>query len=157
MPKRKTSRRNDKTRKKLKIYKISGGKKEKNEKVVFLTDKISTQSNHDDQYKEIGIVHMSEAGSVNVVREFGTGLANVLGRGGFDSTIYDEIRDKTLNKLNNLIQDNQKVCNLKIDVENVKANKLFYIHLHGTLLQKGGDIQTDTSIHPDEITPDEPV
>ena len=139
MPKQKTSLRNKKTRKKLKIFKNSGGKTEKNEKVVFLTDKISTQSNQDEQYKEIGVVHMSEAGSVNVVREFGTGLANVLGKGGFDSTIYDEIRDKTLNKLNNLIKDNQKVCSLKIDVENVKANKLFYIHLHGTLLQKGGE------------------
>ena len=128
MPKQKTSLRNKKTRKKLKIFKNSGGKTEKNEKVVFLTDKISTQSNQDEQYKEIGVVHMSEAGSVNVVREFGTGLANVLGKGGFDSTIYDEIRDKTLNKLNNLIKDNQKVCSLKIDVENVKANKLFYIH-----------------------------
>ena len=89
--------------------------------------------NTDPEYNEMGIIHTSEPGSVNIAREFMTDVANVFGSKGFDRTIYDQIRKKALE---NLLKENQKICNLKIDVENVKANSLFFIHLHGMLLEK---------------------
>ena len=108
----------------------------KSENSIFLTKNISISDNTDPEYHEIGIIHISEPGSVNIAREFITDVANVFGKKGFDRTIYDQIRKKALLNLENLIKDNQKVCNLKIDVENVKANSLFFIHLHGMLLEK---------------------
>ena len=108
----------------------------KTENSIFPTTRISMAGNTDAEYNEIGIVHTSEPGSVNIAREFMTDVANVFGRKGFDRTIYDQIRKKALDNLEKLLEDNQKICNLKIDVENVKANSLFFIHLHGMLLQK---------------------
>ena len=34
------------------------------------------------------------------------------------------------------VEPNQKVCNLRIDVVDEGASKLFFIHLYGTLLEK---------------------
>lgn len=108
----------------------------KSENSIFPTTRISMAGNTDPEYNEIGIIHTSEPGSVNIAREFMTDVANVFGRKGFDRTIYDQIRKKAFENLEKLLQENQKICNLKIDVENVKANSLFFIHLHGMLLEK---------------------
>lgn len=108
----------------------------KTENSIFTTTRISMAGNTDPEYNEIGIIHTSQPGSVNIAREFMTDVANIFGRKGFDRTIYDQIRKKALENLENLLKENQKICNLKIDVENVKANSLFFIHLHGMLLEK---------------------
>ncbi len=94
------------------------------------------QSNQDSSYKERGIVHMSQPGSVNVVRGFGTDVANIFGRKGFDESKYTKTRQEALKKLEGLLEPGQKVCNLKVDTENVKGNSLYFIHLYGTLLER---------------------
>ena len=115
--------------------KTSSPKSSKSDNNIFKTDKISMQSNQDSSYKERGIVHMSQPGSVNVVRGFGTDVANIFGRKGFDESKYTKTRQEALKKLEGLLEPGQKVCNLKVDTENVKGNSLYFIHLYGTLLE----------------------
>jgi uncharacterized protein YbjQ (UPF0145 family) len=102
-----------------------------------LTENISTQPNADINYKEIGVVHITDSGAVNALKGFATGIANIFGSKGFDNSVYDRARNSALNKLMNQIDKNkQKVCNLRMDVENNPQSSLFFIHLYGTLLER---------------------
>jgi len=103
---------------------------------IYLSQTISTQLNTDMSYKEIGIAHVTESGAVNALKGFATGVVNIFGAKGFDNSVYDRTRNKALEKLMDQLNPNQKVCNLRMDVENNPASSLFFIHLYGTLLQK---------------------
>ena len=106
-----------------------------NNKYIFKSLQISTQSNTDINYKEIGIIHITESGAVNAITNIATGFANVFGAKGFDISSYDKTRNLALQKISNKLLPNQKICNLRMDIENIDTS-LFFIHLYGTLLAK---------------------
>jgi hypothetical protein len=101
---------------------------------IFMTDKISTQPCNDSNYKEIGIIHLSDSMALNMLRNAATGVFNVFGQKGFDNSIYDQLRNGCFTKMNDLLKDGQRVCNLRVDIERDEA--LIYMHLYGTLLEK---------------------
>lgn len=103
---------------------------------IFRSNQITNQQNSDNSYKEVGIIHITESGAINLIRSAATGLLNVFGSKGFDNTIYDSTRNLALNKLKSLLKSNQKVCNLRMEIENISQSQLFFIHLYGTLLEK---------------------
>ena len=99
-----------------------------------MTDKISTQPCSRSKFKEIGIVHMSDSIGLNLVRNTATNVLNIFGQKGFDNTIYDKLRNSCLEKMTTLLKENQRVCNLRIEIE--RDAKLIYMHLYGTLVEK---------------------
>lgn len=103
---------------------------------IFNSNQISNQQNYNNNYKEIGIIHITESGAINLIRSAATGLLNVFGSKGFDNTIYDKTRNLALNRLQSMLKSNQKVCNLRMEIENISQSQLFFIHLYGTLLEK---------------------
>ena len=104
---------------------------------IYSSQHISTQQNTDNSYKEIGIVHITESAAINAIKGLMTGVANIFGSKGFDNSVYDKARNTALNKIMKQIdKSTQKICNLRMEVENNPASSLFFIHLYGTLLQK---------------------
>ena len=79
---------------------------------------------------------MTESAAINALRATATGILNIFGKKGIDNTIYDKARNLALDKLMEHVKPNQKICNLRIDVVDEGASKLFFIHLYGTLLEK---------------------
>jgi hypothetical protein len=102
---------------------------------IYETTRLNTEPNTETGYRQIGIIHVTESGASNAVREFLTGVANIFGRKGFDGRIYDAVRTSALTKLDKQLKGDQKVCNLRIDFEN-KANNAILVHLYGTLYDK---------------------
>jgi hypothetical protein len=103
---------------------------------IFISDKISTQPCSDPEYKEIGIVHSSESIAVNILRDIGTDFFNAFGATGFDNSIYDQLRNTCFQKLHDKISENQKICNIRVDIERDKSS--IYMHVYGTLVEKIG-------------------
>ena len=104
---------------------------------IYNSSNISTQPNQDINYEEVGIVHITESGAVNILKGFATGVANIFGAKGFDNSVYDKARNLALNKIMRQINtEKQKICNLRMDVENNPASSSFFVHLYGTLLEK---------------------
>ena len=118
-----------------KSLKQKGSGSSDNNKYIFKSLQISTQPNTDINYKEIGIIHITESGAVNAITNMATGFANVFGAKGFDNSSYDKTRNLALEKISSKLLTNQKICNLRMDVENIDIS-LFFIHLYGTLLTK---------------------
>jgi hypothetical protein len=133
---------NKKTLKKSKVncnIKGGGTSSKSNNKQVFIfpSTYVSTQPNTDINYKEVGVVHITQSGAINILRGMATGVANMFGKGGFDTSIYDIARNNALNKIISQINTNtQKICNLRMDLENNPQSSSFFIHLYGTLLEK---------------------
>ena len=127
-------------KKTIKINNLKGGNSKSTDKTdlyIYNSSNISTQQNQDINYKEVGIIHITESGAVNMLKEFATGVANIFGRKGFDNSVYDKARNVALDKIMKHINtQTQKICNLRMEVENNPASILFFIHLYGTLLQK---------------------
>jgi hypothetical protein len=130
---------------------------------IFRSDKISLQPNADPTYKEVGVIHITESGAVNVVRAFATGISNIFGAQGFDNPVYDTARNYALKKLDDLLEKEnkiQKVCNLRMEVTNEET--VFFVHLYGTLLEKTDSIQNTESqsmevAHESTSTPPAPM
>ena len=122
---------------------------------IFKSDKISTQPCSDPEYKEIGIIHKSESIAVNILRDLGTDFFNVFGAKGFDNSIYDQLRNRCFQKLHDSIADNQKICNIRVDIERDKS--LIYMHVYGTLVERTGagvsSIDTESTVveTPEEV------
>jgi hypothetical protein len=69
------------------------------------------------------------------LRNLGSSVANFFGSKGFDNTVFDTCRNEALKKLAEKNSSNQKVCNMRMDMD--MANKeLVFIHIYGTLLEK---------------------
>lgn len=85
-------------------------------------------------YKTVGIIHHTEAGGINFLRDFGSDLANTVGLKGFDSAVYDDVRNRALDGILKNIGENQKVNDIKMDVENHK--NMVLVHAYGTLYEK---------------------
>ena len=125
--------------KKIKKLLNTGGDISKSQTItnlIFRSNKISNQQNIDSTYKEIGIIHITESGAINILRSAATGIFNIIGSKGFDNVVYDKVRNEALRKIDSLLQENQKICNLRMEIENVSESQLFFIHIYGTLLEK---------------------
>jgi len=129
---------------------------------VFRSDKISLQPNSDSKYKEVGVIHITESGAVNAVRAVATGLFNIVGAQGFDNPVYDNARNYALQKLASLLQENQRVCNLRMEVTNEET--VFFVHLYGSLFEKNGQVndpivqeQKMDVVHETTATPPAPM
>ena len=112
-----------------------GGEEPAKATFIFSSKQLSTQSNTDDEYEEVGIIHITDSAAINALREAGTGVMNFFGSKGFDNIVFDTCRNAALQKLMEQVAPNQKVCNLRMDVDNVDP-KLIFVHIYGTLLQK---------------------
>ena len=128
---------------KQKSYKIKLNKNKtggnQNNILFFNTKKISTQPNLDPTYNEIGLIHTTTGGAINLFRETVTNIANIFGEKGIETSIYSDKRQEALKKIDDNLKENQKICNLRIDTNTItKQNKanLFFINIYGTLLEK---------------------
>jgi hypothetical protein len=162
--KRKYTRKNHrKMSRKYRKKTMWGGKEnDKNEIInasdneIFVTDKISTQPCNDPEYKEIGIIHMSDSIALNILRDVATNFVNLFGKQGFDNTIYDKLRNSCLEKLHNMVKENQKVYNLRIEIE--RDEKLICMHLYGTLMEgKNTAAPVEESVEENNNAVTEPV
>ena len=99
---------------------------------IYNTTQISTQPNTDTNYKEVGIIHVTESSAINIARNFVTNISNAFGAQGFDNTIFDSARNQALQKLNEQLTDEHKVSNLRMELSN--DPNLIFVHLYGTLL-----------------------
>lgn len=101
---------------------------------IFKHPRISCGSLSDKTYKEIGVIQMTESYGKNYFRSIGTAYANLIGRKGFDNTCYNRAKMEALTKLAKRIKDNQRVCHLRLDVED--NNCTVFVHLFGSLYEK---------------------
>lgn len=108
-------------------------------KFVFNSANISTQLNADPAFKEVGVIHISDSAAINALRDAATGFTNMFGLKGFDNTIVDDLRNNTLRQLQSIIKPNQKVCNLRMEVE-FKEPALIFHHVYGTLLENSKQV-----------------
>ena len=101
-------------KKTLKINNLKGGSSKNADKTnfyIYNSSNISTQQNQDINYKEIGIIHITESGAVNIATAFATGVANIFGSKGFDNSVYDKTRNLALSKIMEQInKQTQKIC-----------------------------------------------
>jgi hypothetical protein len=126
--------------KRNKSYKRGGGGETKD--YVFSSEFISTQQNTDASYREVGVVHVTDSTAINVIRGMATGFANFFGKKGFDNRVFDIARNSALTKLEEqIVKRNQKVSNLRMEVSSDQT--LVFVHLYGTLLQKGDSKQEE--------------
>ena len=101
---------------------------------VFLSDKIGFQS-IPNNYKSIGILHITESSAINALREIGTSAVNIFGSKGFDNTVYDSLRKDIFDKVINTLKDKQKVYNIKLDFETNPQGSTIFLHLSGDLCE----------------------
>ena len=110
---------------------LKGGGSKKDKKINILSDKrFSTDSLVG--HSNYGIVHVTEAVGVNALRDIGTGFANFFGKSGFESELYDTVKEKAFRKLRKLVSNKKYgVGNIKIDMES--TNTTIFCHLIGTI------------------------
>lgn len=103
---------------------------------IIKTNRISTQQNTDMNYKEIGVVHYTNSQGINGVRQLGTSITTLFGYKGFDTSVYDELRNESLEHVDKLLEDkNAKLCNMRMEFTHV-GDYLVLHHVYGTLLKK---------------------
>ena len=144
--------------KKFNVLKQRGGKKDEeiseDEKkdlenytanYFFDDENITNQPNTDTEYKECGIVHLTESQPINAFRGITTGIANFFGNKGFDNPIFDYTRNEALQKLKKIMENKKihKICNLRMDVDN-SDKSLFVINLFGTALRKSDEEESES-------------
>jgi hypothetical protein len=115
-------------------YPTRGGLEvKKNRYVIFSSPKLSTQPCNNPNYRRIGIVHLSDSIGINFLRNNATELFNAFGSKGFDNSIYDQLRDTCFRKLAESINENQQICNIRVDID--RDASLIYMHVYGTLFE----------------------
>lgn len=113
-------------------YKMNGGKVSN----VLETSLLSLTSNSDPNYIEKGIVFFTRSKGINAFRNAGTSLFNFFGESGFEGEPYEYCKLECLQGLLEKIPDknNQKLCNVKIDVETNNKQTIF-AHGYGQLYE----------------------
>ena len=149
--KNKTMKNNNKRKKRQKQkqkpyskYKMKGG----NVTNVLETPLLSMASNSDPNYIEKGIVFFTRSKGINAFRDAGTTIFNFFGESGFEGEPYEYCKLECLQGLLEKIPDknNQKLCNVKIDVETNNKQTIF-AHGYGQLYElknKNSDNKADT-------------
>lgn len=100
---------------------------------VFMSQQVSMEPNTDDEFTHMGVVHVTDSAGINVLREGISGLANFFGSKGIENAVYDYARNGALKKLVGVLKTNQKVCNLRMDMD-VKDSMVF-VHMYGNLYE----------------------
>lgn len=121
---------------------IAGGAPDTHHLNLYKSKNISTQQNTDPSFVEVGIVHLSDSTGISIVRDFATGVANMVGRKGFDNGPIQQLRNKTLKTLSELLSEHAsqsgkecKLCGLRMEIDQNQPG-LIYHHAHGTLVEK---------------------
>jgi hypothetical protein len=110
--------------------------KGENTKNLFFSKKISTEANTDPHYRMIGMVSFSDTEGINALRTIGTDIANFFGRKGFDMSVFDSLRISTLEKIEKLLEPNQKICSCRMEFDQGATGTNIFHHFYGTLFQK---------------------
>ena len=105
-----------------------------NNATIFFTDKISIQS-MPNNYKSVGIIHITESSGINVLRGIGTDVANIFGNKGFDNSVYDHLRKITFDKVNSTLNNKQKVFNTRLDFGTNPQGTTIFLNLYGDLCE----------------------
>ena len=131
--------------KKNKSYKLKGGGAPPvvEDFFIYPSEFISTQQNTDANYKEIGIIHVTDSTNINAISGKSQGMGLFSETKNTDNRIFDLARNNALKKLGEKINiTTQKVCNLRMDISSEQTSVL--VHLYGTLMQKGGALPQPT-------------
>ena len=104
---------------------------------VMIYDKtnISTEPNTDPSYKQKGLIHYSSSSSVNFLRQTVTSFGSIFGTKTLDVGPLNRLRETMLESINSVIGANQKINNLRINIEN-DGQSLIFCHMYGTLYEK---------------------
>jgi len=128
---------NKKSKKKFKQkphskYKMKGGDVTN----VLETPFLSMASNSDPNYIEKGIVFFTRSKGIDAFTDAGTAIFNFFGESGFEGKAYEYCKLECLQGLLEKIPDknNQKLCNVKIDVETNNKQTIF-AHGYGQLYE----------------------
>jgi hypothetical protein len=113
-------------------YKMKGGDVTN----VLETSFLSMASNSDPNYIEKGIVFFTRSKGINAFRDAGTSIFNFFGESGFEGEPYEYCKLECLQGLLEKIPDknNQKLCNVKIDIETNNKQTIF-AHGYGQLYE----------------------
>ncbi len=103
---------------------------------LFFSKKISTEANTDPHYRMIGMVSFSDTAGINALRTIGTDIANFFGRKGFDMSVFDSLRISTLEKIEKLLEPNQKICSCRMEYDQGATGANIFHHFYGTLFQR---------------------
>jgi hypothetical protein len=121
---------------------MSGGATDSHHLNLYKSKNISTQQNTDPSFVEVGIVHLSDSTGISIVRDFATGVANMVGKKGFDNGPIQQLRNKTLKTLSEMLSEHErqsgkecKICSLRMEIDQNQPG-LIYHHVHGTLVEK---------------------
>lgn len=130
--KNKRNKKNKQKTKPLSKYKMKGGDVTN----VLETSFLSMASNSDPNYIEKGIVFFTRSKGINAFRDAGTSIFNFFGESGFEGEPYEYCKLECLQGLLEKIPDknNQKLCNVKIDVETNNKQTIF-AHGYGQLYE----------------------
>ena len=101
---------------------------------IFNTTQISTQPNTDTDYKEVGIIHVTESAAIRMDRNVVENVYNTVGAHRFDTEVFDSARNLALNKLQEQLTENHKVSNLRMELS--KGPGLIFVHLYGSILHR---------------------
>lgn len=131
--KNKKNKNNKQKTKPLSKYKMKGGDKVTN---VLETSFLSMASNSDPNYIEKGIVFFTRSKGIDAFTDAGTSIFNFFGESGFEGASYEYCKLECLQGLLEKIPDknNQKLCNVKIDVETNNKQTIF-AHGYGQLYE----------------------
>lgn len=110
--------------------------KGENTKNLFFSKKISTEANTDSHYRMVGLVSYSDTEGLNALRTFGTDIANLFGRKGFDMSVFDSLRISTLEKIEKMLEPNQKICSCRMEFDQGATGTNIFHHFYGTLFEK---------------------
>ena len=102
---------------------------------IINNPRLSTGNIRKKNIKNKGLIHATEAIGINALRGFGTGIANLFGKGGFESKLYDDVKQAAFKIFENKLKENPKlyIGNIKIDIETTKAT--IFCHLVGTMYE----------------------
>ena len=102
---------------------------------TFYSNRISTQQNTDNSFKEVGVIHLTGSKGINALRTIGTQWATMVGEKGFENGPIDLLRNETLQLLEQKIPPGHKVCNLRSEIDQSTPSLVLH-HMYGTLLRK---------------------
>jgi hypothetical protein len=130
--KNKKNKNNKQKTKPLSKYKMKGGDVTN----VLETSFLSMASNSDPNYIEKGIVFFTRSKGIDAFTDAGTAIFNFFGESGFEGKPYEYCKLECLQGLLEKIPDknNQKLCNVKIDVETNNKQTIF-AHGYGQLYE----------------------
>jgi hypothetical protein len=97
---------------------------------IFYSNRISTQQNTDNSFKEVGVIHLTGSKGINTIRR----LVDLVQQKGFFNNPIDLMHNETLQQLEKKIPAEHKVCNLRSEIDQSSPTLVSH-HIYGTLLR----------------------